>query len=490
MFGRKRVVFLSAAVAATLLFAVTAEGQMQPRQQQEEGKQTTQQPSQQQGQQDPWSPQSSYNQKFNPEQLQRAQGTIESVDTFKPSPDAKTGVMLTVKTQDGQTQMVHLGPQEYVRQQGIEFSEGDRVILIGAPTQFEGREVMMAALVQTQDKVLQLRDSRGQPQWAEAAQSRQQQRMQGQGQQTGAFQPEPLDADMLIGTDVKGQGGQTLGQIKDVVLNPQRDKIDYVAIGSGGFLGIGTKYVAVPWGALTIQRASQDRIDSITLDISQDQWKQLEGFDTDNWPQSADPNWKQATAQQTGRQEGREEGTSPTGQSVPGTTQGEYGPDRAARREQDQQQAQAGMEQDLKYRRLTQLMGLPVKNMQQEDLGTLENVIIDMREGRPVFSTVQFGGFLGLGGRKATVPWASMDILPQMEVARVDVSQDVLRAVAYEEGNEPDLTQMSEVESIYQRFNQEPYWQTYGYMEGGQSGQDAQQQQQQEQQDMRKKQDQ
>ncbi|NLF32865.1 MAG: hypothetical protein GX591_18510 [Planctomycetes bacterium] len=94
-----------------------------------------------------------------------------------------------------------------------------------------------------------------------------------------------------------------------------------------------------------------------------------------------------------------------------------------------------------------------------------------------MFATVQFGGFLGMGAQKATVPWASMDILPRLEVARLDASQDVLRSVAYEEGNEPDLTQMSEVESIYRRFNEEPYWQTYGYMQGGQGSQPGSQQQ-------------
>ena len=485
MFGRKTVVFLSATVAATLLFAVTADGQMQ-QQQQQEGRQTAEQRSQGQSQQDPWSPQSQYNKMFKPEELQRIQGTIESVDTFEPGPSAESGVRMRVKTADGQTMVVHAGPQKFAQQQGMQFSKGDRVILIGAPAQFEGRDVILAALVQTQDKVLQLRDSQGRPQWS-TAMGGQRQGQSAQQQQAGQFQPQLLNADALIGQEVKDQGGKTLGQIKDVVLNPQHNKIDYVAIGSGGFLGIGTKYVAVPWNELNVQHSSQDKIQSITLNISQDQWQQLEGFDTNNWPQAADPNWKrpaaQPTGQPTGQQASRQE-ASPARESTPGTTQGEYSQDQQAQGQQpqdQQQQAQAGAEQEMKYRRLTQIKGLPVKNMQQNDLGSIENVIIDMREGRPVFSTVKFGGFLGLGAQKATVPWSAVEITPRLEMARLDVSQDILRSVAYEEGNEPDLTQMSEVESIYRRFNAEPYWQTYGYMQGGQGTQQHRQDMQQKQ---------
>ncbi|NLF29595.1 MAG: PRC-barrel domain containing protein, partial [Planctomycetes bacterium] len=443
MFGRKTVVFLGAAVAATLLFAVTAEGQMdQQRQQQQEGRQQQQQPTQQQGsqgQQDPWSPQSQYNQKFNPEQLQRVQGTIQSVSTFQPGSGAKPGVMLTIQTQDGQTQTVHVGPQEYVQQQGVQFSEGDRIILIGAPAQHEGKEVILAALVQTQDKVLQLRDSQGRPQWSGAMQGQQQgqqQRGQQQGSmqqgqqsrqqmmQQGQFRPQLLDADTLIGHDVKGQGGETLGQIKDVVLNQERNKIDYVAIGSGGFLGIGTKYVAVPWSELNVQHTSRDQIQDITLNISQDQWKQLEGFDTNSWPQSAGTTWKQPGTQQTGQQSGQtgqQSGQQSGRQSDQQASRQQTGQQADQQRQQGQQQGQQqqaqGAQQEMQYRRLTQVMGLPVKNMQQEDLGNVEGVIIDMREGRPVFATVQFGGFLGMGAQKATVPWASMDILPRLEVA-------------------------------------------------------------------------
>jgi sporulation protein YlmC with PRC-barrel domain len=51
----------------------------------------------------------------------------------------------------------------------------------------------------------------------------------------------------LIGTDVKNPQGQGLGEVAELVLNPQDGKIESVVISTGGVLGIGAKRVAVPW---------------------------------------------------------------------------------------------------------------------------------------------------------------------------------------------------------------------------------------------------
>jgi hypothetical protein len=55
----------------------------------------------------------------------------------------------------------------------------------------------------------------------------------------------PLTAEELIGTQAYGPGDEHLGAIGDVVLSQDGQTVEAVIIDFGGFLGIGTKPVAV-----------------------------------------------------------------------------------------------------------------------------------------------------------------------------------------------------------------------------------------------------
>jgi sporulation protein YlmC with PRC-barrel domain len=78
-------------------------------------------------------------------------------------------------------------------------------------------------------------------------------------------------ASKLIGTDVYGPDGKSIGSVNDVVI-ADNGQIKGVVVGVGGFLGVGEKNVALPFAALNIARkASSGAIAKITVSYTKDE---------------------------------------------------------------------------------------------------------------------------------------------------------------------------------------------------------------------------
>jgi sporulation protein YlmC with PRC-barrel domain len=72
-------------------------------------------------------------------------------------------------------------------------------------------------------------------------------------------------ASQFIGQPVTNQAGETIGDINDVLFD-KSGRMATVVIGVGGFLGIGEKNVAIPFGTLNFTAAPQGkRVVSVPL---------------------------------------------------------------------------------------------------------------------------------------------------------------------------------------------------------------------------------
>jgi hypothetical protein len=94
-------------------------------------------------------------------------------------------------------------------------------------------------------------------------------------------------ASALAGTEVVNREGEKLGAIDEIMLDVPMGRIAYAVLSSGGFLGIGEKLFAIPWGTLTWDTENKFFI----LDVSKDRLEQAPGFDKDHWPSTADQTW-------------------------------------------------------------------------------------------------------------------------------------------------------------------------------------------------------
>ena len=84
--------------------------------------------------------------------------------------------------------------------------------------------------------------------------------------------------------EVFGREGRNLGAIDDLMLDLEGGKVAYLALATGGFLGIGEELFAVPLSAVSRLDTAQQ---NLTLDIGEEQLKAADGFDPGNWPAEA-----------------------------------------------------------------------------------------------------------------------------------------------------------------------------------------------------------
>ncbi len=90
-------------------------------------------------------------------------------------------------------------------------------------------------------------------------------------------------ASKIIGTAVKDTYGDNLGNIKELVLNPDSGQVVYAVVSYGGALGLGDKLFAVPWKALHWTNDKEHYV----LDVDKATLKKAPGFDKKHWPDSA-----------------------------------------------------------------------------------------------------------------------------------------------------------------------------------------------------------
>lgn len=102
---------------------------------------------------------------------------------------------------------------------------------------------------------------------------------------TAAPSGKEISAEDMIGRDVYGQGDEELGEVTDVVLDPQSKAIRKLVIGTGGFLGLGQKTVAIDVEKVEIRPEQGVYVSGLT----QEAVKAMPDFDVSEGTVSLDP---------------------------------------------------------------------------------------------------------------------------------------------------------------------------------------------------------
>jgi sporulation protein YlmC with PRC-barrel domain len=105
------------------------------------------------------------------------------------------------------------------------------------------------------------------------------------------------------------------------------------------------------------------------------------------------------------------------------------------------------------------LAGDRVRNSAGEDLGKIEDLMIDVQDGRVAYAVLSFGGFLGIGDKLFAVPWNALTVNEQEKVFVLDVDRQTLEnAPGFDKDNWPDMADPSWGQQIHGHYGQKPYW--------------------------------
>lgn len=90
-----------------------------------------------------------------------------------------------------------------------------------------------------------------------------------------------LSGETLRGTPVRDSHDNSIGSIKDVMIDMRTGEVVYAVLAvDDGFLNLGSKFFAIPLQAFQIDTINERMI----LNIDKERFENAPGFDKDNWP--------------------------------------------------------------------------------------------------------------------------------------------------------------------------------------------------------------
>jgi len=208
----------------------------------------------------------------------------------------------------------------------------------------------------------------------------------------------------IAGMKVRNGANKELGTVKDTVIDVRAGQVRYVALSYGGFLGLGDKLFAVPFDALTHHHGVSGDAHYFVLNIDEETLKRSPGFDQDKWPNFADPKFNSGI--DTYYEKFRRPADRRAGVSV-NANNGRVSVDVNRKPKTANQAADKSSESIVL--RASLILGMKVQNEARKDLGTVNDLVIEMDNGKIRYAALSYGGVLGLGDKLFAVPWSAFE---------------------------------------------------------------------------------
>jgi sporulation protein YlmC with PRC-barrel domain len=179
-----------------------------------------------------------------------------------------------------------------------------------------------------------------------------------------------LKASETIELTVVNREAEELGEIHDLVISPDGERVSHVVVSAGGFLGLGDKLLPVPIEAVDFAEQTDGEDWVATIDITKERLKNAPNMEANDWSDL--------------------------------TTQGQT--DRLnAYYDVDQEE-----EEVREIGKASEMIGMSIRNEASDDaenVGELNELVFEVDSGKIRYAAMSFGGWLGLGDKLFAVPW-------------------------------------------------------------------------------------
>jgi sporulation protein YlmC with PRC-barrel domain len=127
--------------------------------------------------------------------------------------------------------------------------------------------------------------------------------------------------------------------------------------------------------------------------------------------------------------------------------------------------------------KMSQVIGKTVENAQGNNLGEINDVVIDPSDGSVVYAVLEAGGFLGLGEKFFAVPWRAFQTVAdnddkddkgEIERLILNVDKDRMQnAPGFDKDNWPNMADTQWGQTVHSYYDQQDYWEQRQAMRRG-----------------------
>jgi len=264
-----------------------------------------------------------------------------------------------------------------------------------------------------------------------------------------------------IGMTVNDSAGKSIASVDDIVVRPD-GQVVYVVLLYGATAGLGGEWHAAPMPALTHDAENE----VLKLSVTEQELKNTPKIEEGQFP-SADHKWRKELHRTFRVKERAADGTPAADHTKDALVDGrDAAPDRKDDAEQRDRKDHAQDARSMQIIRVSEIMGLNLKDSTNEQFGEVWDVLIDTNACRASFVVISYGGTLGVGESLAAAPFSVLSITrnenDEISGGMLAADQQRIKSQTIKEEELQQLASRDRASRIYESYERTPYWETFG----------------------------